>query len=338
MTDPRAKILDILSAAKRVLITTHVRPDGDALGTSAAMALALRRKKIDSHVLLLSRLPRKYAFIYEENHIVHDDVEAGWPENYPLDDFDVLLVVDTGTWTQLPGLQERLAQWPKPKIVLDHHVTQEDWADAKLVQTDAAAAGQVAADLISLWQVPLDAPIASSLFLAIASDTGWFQYANTQPQTLRLAAQLMEAGADTQRIYELLYQNERVHRLALHTRVQQTMELLSDSRLAVMKVTRDDFDKTGAGVGDTENLINFPLQIRTVEVSILLVEPKDDGPIRASFRSKGQVNVARFAEQFGGGGHTRASGAKYKGTLQQAHDALVSAMQKSLAANPSPTP
>src|SRR5206468_2901514 len=136
-------------------------------------------------------------------------------------------------------------------------------------------------------------------------DTGWFQFSNTRPYTMRLAALLMEAGVDTDRMYQALYQNERPERVALQTRAQQSLELLADQRLAVMRVAKRDFEELKAGVGDTENLINIPLQIRSVEVSLLFVEAQDAGPVRVSLRSKGQVDVAKFAEQFGGGGHAR---------------------------------
>lgn len=334
MTDPYRRILDALGLCKRVLITTHSRPDGDALGTAAAMAMGLRRKRIDSEILLFNRLPVKYAFLFNENNIVHHDVEAGWPQPYPLEKYDALLVVDTGTWSQLPGLREHLDGWNKPRLVLDHHLTQEDWADVKLVETGAAAAGEIAAGLLAQWNIPIDRSIATALFVAIASDTGWFQFSNTRPATLRLAADLMEAGVDTDTIYQHLYQNEQAERLALQTRAQDSLELLQDGRLAVMRVLKADFEQTGARPEDTENLINIPLQIRTVEVSILMIEPPEGSPIRVSLRSKGQVDVARFAEQFGGGGHARAAGLKLPGSFQEVHDRVVAAMSRAMAVDP----
>lgn len=326
MIDSYQPILESLGRAKRVLVTTHVRPDGDALGSTAAIVLGMRKRNIPAEVLLLSHLPRKYAFIFNDAGIPHHDAEQGWPAGLSLDAFDTLLVVDTGTWSQLPGLKERLAHWPGRKLVVDHHLTQEDWADAKLVLTEAAAAGEIVAELLDQWQTPFDQATAAALFLAIASDTGWFQFSNTRPYTFRLAARLIEAGVNTDRMYQLLYQNERPERVALQTRAQQSLELLLNNRLAVMRVSKDDFDQTRANVPDTESLINIPLQIQTVEVSILLTEPRDFGPVRVSLRSKGQVDVARFAQQFGGGGHARASGLKLEGTLQQAHDRVVAEM------------
>ena len=331
--NPYRSMLDAIAKHRRVLVTTHVRPDGDALGSSVALMLGLRAMGIESELLLLSRLPAKYAFIVHDNAIVCHDMERRPTDVLDhLSRFDALIVCDTGTWSQLPGLKERVLAWDAPKLVIDHHLTQEDWATTKLVVTQAAAAGEIIAELLDQASVQIDGPIATALFLAIASDTGWFQFSNTRPYTLRLAARLVESGVNTDAMYQLLYQNERAERLALQTRAQQSLELLADGRLAVMRVRKSDFEETLADVQDTENLINIPLQIRAVQASIVLTEPKDGGPIRISLRSKGGVDVARFAEQFGGGGHARASGLKIDGTLEEAHDRVVSAMIAELKA------
>lgn len=331
VSDQYQQIIDTLSRCKRVLVTTHVRPDGDALGTAAAMVLGMKKVGIDAEVLLLSHLPRKYAFAFHDYQIPFYDAENGWPANLDLSRFDALLVVDTGTWSQLPGVKEHTANWNVPRIVVDHHLTQEDWATAKLVVTEAAAAGEIAAELLECWDIKLDVPIATALFLAITTDTGWFQFSNTRPFTLRLAAMLVEAGVDTDRMYQLLYQNERAERVLLQTRAQQSLELLADGKLAVMTIRKRDFEQTGANVPDTENLINVPLQIRSVQASILIVEPLDFGPTRISLRSKGQVDVAKFAEQFGGGGHARAAGLKIDGDFDAARRKVVDAMVRTLS-------
>jgi phosphoesterase RecJ-like protein len=330
MSDLYTPLIDRLSSSRHVLITTHVRPDGDAIGTSAAMSLALRSKKIDSEVLLLSRMPDKYAFIFKDHNIRSCNLEAGCPD-LDFSKFDALLVVDTGTWSQLPGLKDRLNGFPGPRLVLDHHLTQENWADVKLVDTKAAAAGEIAAELLKQWHVPYDPPIATALFLALASDTGWFQFSNTTPHTMRLAADLMEAGVKTDRIYQLLHQNERIQRLELQTIAQQSLELLKDNRVAVMTLRKLDFQKCGADMTDTENLINIPLQVQTVEVAVLIVEPLDSGPIRVSLRSKNSLDVAKFAEQFGGGGHARAAGLKIPGNLEEIRTKIVQALLAQMA-------
>jgi len=330
MSDAYMEMIAALSACRRVLVTTHVRPDGDAIGTAAAMVMGLRHKGIAAEVLLLSHIPRKYAFLFAENAVVHQDAEQGWPAGLDLSRFDALLVVDTGTWSQLPGLKEKLVGWPGPKFVIDHHLTQEGWADRNLVVTAAAAAGEIVGELLDRWGIALDKGLATALYLAIATDTGWFQFSNTRPYTLRLAAKLMECGVDTDRMYQSIYQNERPERLKLATAAQQSLELLEGGRLAVMRVAKEDFQRTGATVGETEQLINFPLQAASVEVSVLLVEPPDGGAIRVSLRSKGGVDVSRFAEGFGGGGHARAAGLKISGRLAEAENTIVEAMRSRL--------
>jgi bifunctional oligoribonuclease and PAP phosphatase NrnA len=316
--DTYQRIIDTLKSAKRVLVTTHVRPDGDALGSTAAMVLGMKKAGIDAEVLLLSHLPSKYAFIFNDFKIPFFDVEKSWPADFNLDKYDALLVVDTGTWSQLPGLKDRLETWPKPKLVVDHHLTQENWADTKLVFTEAAAACEIVAGLLQQWDIALDSSIATALYVGIASDTGWFQFSNTRPFTMRLAATLMEAGVNTDQLYQHLYQNERSQRVLLQTQAMQSLELLAGEKLAIMTIRKEDFARTGAHVPDTENLINIPLQIRTVEMSLLFVEPPEGGPIRVSLRSKGSIDVAKFAEQFGGGGHARASGLKINSSIDLA--------------------
>lgn len=320
------QMIAALEASKKVLVTTHIRPDGDALGSAVAMMLALRRKGIAHELLLLSHWPTKYAFLREQLAISHHDAEKAWPGKLDLKSFDALLVVDTGTWSQLPGLQESLKDFVGRKLIIDHHRTQESWADLKLVDTAAGAAGEIVAELLDAWGIALDQEIATALFIAVTTDTGWFQFSNTRPQTLRLAARLLEAGVDMDGIYKRLYQAERHERVHLQTRAMQSLELLCGGKLAVMTLRKGDFHDTKANVPDTENLINIPMQIGSVEVSMLITEPIDFGPTRISLRSKGAVDVAKFAERFGGGGHARASGLKLEKDVAASHDEVVAAM------------
>jgi len=334
-TDSYRPFLENLSSKRCVLTVTHVRPDGDALGTAVAMILGMRRKGIESRLLLFDPPPAKFAFLLAENKIDWFSIAKGWPADAKLDSFDALLVVDTGTWSQLPALKDHLANFKAPRLVLDHHLTQEEWADVKLVDTEAAAAGQIAAELFKRWNVQLDAPMATALYLAIATDTGWFQYSNTRPATLRLAADLLDAGADSDRIYQAAYQNERPQRLALIARALQSLELLAAGRLAVVSVTKEDFAQTGADSGDTENLINIAMQVGTVQVSVTISEEPSGTRQRVSLRSKGQLDVAAFAQKFSngqGGGHARAAGLRIDGDLATARRNLTAALIAALDA------
>ena len=337
MTDAITAFINELESCRRVLVTTHVRPDGDALGTTAALVLGMRAKGIEASVLLLSHLPSKYGFVYTEHDVPWTDVEAGFGADFSLDGYDALLVADTGTWSQLPGMQKYVEAFGGKRLVLDHHLTQQDWATTKLVKTTAAAAGEITAELLERWGVALTPAMATCLFVALVSDTGWFQFSNTSPHTLRMAADLVEAGVDTDRVYQLLYQNERPERVMLQTRALASLQILAGDRLAIMTVRATDFAQTKAGVADTEAVINVPLQIKTVAASVLLTEPTTPGgPVRISFRSKGAVDVAAFAQQFGGGGHARAAGAKYDGPIDDAVHKVTEAMTRQLEGQSGP--
>jgi len=334
---PLRRLLDRLSGARNVLVTTHVRPDGDALGSAAALQLGLTAKGIASHVLLLSRLPDKYAFVFERAGVEFTAAaeDGTLPPREWFERHDAVLVVDTGTWSQLPGLEPILPALPAAKLIVDHHQTQQGWADVLWQDTTAAAAGEMVEELLKAWGVPLTAEMAHALFVAIVSDTGWLQYSNTTPRTLRLVADLVAAGVDTDAVYQRLYQNEKQQRLLLMQRAMASLRFEQGGRVAVMLIGPDDFAASGADVPDTESLVNVPLQVREVQVSVVLTQPPGGGPIRASLRSKGAVDVAKFAEQFGGGGHARAAGAKFAGlTLEAARDLVLAALA---TAAPAPT-
>ena len=321
-------LIEPLSAARRVLITTHVRPDGDALGTTAALSRGLRANGIDSTCLLLSDLPAKYAFLYDG--VPHHVAPDGGLNGLRLDDFDALLVADTGTWSQLPGLKEAVTAWAKPKLVLDHHRTQQDWATAKLVDVTAASATELAADFLDAWGVPLDPSIATCLYAGLVTDTGWFQYSSVTARTFRLAARLRDAGADHDGLYERIYQSESAGKVFFHARGLATLALDGGGRVASMQVGPADRAAAGAGDGASEGLVNVPLQIAGVEASALFNAPDDAGPVRVSVRTKGELDAAAFAQRYGGGGHARAAGLRVEGPVERVRRDVVAAMVEAL--------
>ncbi len=326
--DAVQQMIDALAGCRRVLLTTHASPDGDALGTTAAMALGLERKGIEAECLILTPQPFKYEFVYGDANIKWHFI--GDVKDVPglLAKFDALLVCDTGTWSQLPGLREPVTAFTGRKLVLDHHVTQEDWADLKLVDTQAGAAAEIAMTLLKRWEVTIDAALAQPLYVAMATDTGWFAYSNTSARTMHLAAECLEAGVEPNTLYQRLYQSERARRMMLHAAGYSSLELLADERLAVMQVTADDFRRTQTKMPATEDLVNWPMAIGSVEMSIFLAENADAAggrPVKLSFRSKGQVDVAKLAETFGGGGHPRAAGARIDAPLPEARQRVIEA-------------
>ncbi|HQY89568.1 MAG TPA: DHHA1 domain-containing protein, partial [Tepidisphaeraceae bacterium] len=208
----------------------------------------------------------------------------------------------------------------------DHHRTQEPWGDARWVDATAAAAGEMAYRLVRDLGAPIDRPMALALFVAIASDTGWFQFNNTSPGTMRLVADLMESGIDFDRMNQLLNQNERVERLKLQQRAMNSLRI--EGNVALLSLSKKDFEESNGSVRDTENLVNIPLIAREIQIAILLTEQPEGGPIRVSLRSKGQIDCSKFAEQFGGGGHARAAGLKIEGSLDEALQRILNALHQ----------
>jgi phosphoesterase RecJ-like protein len=202
-------------------------------------------------------------------------------------------------------------------LVIDHHITADGLGDVELIDTTAAAAGLIVYDLLKCAGWPLTEKIARALFVAVATDTGWFHFANTDSRTLTVAAELTGAGAKPSQIYHDLYQNFSPQRFRLMAAMLTSLELHFDGRFAVVRLSRQDFERTGAAHKDTENLIDECRRIGAVEVAALFVELKD-GRIRCSLRSRGAVDVRQIAQKFGGGGHKMAAGTYLPAPLDNA--------------------
>ena len=303
----------------RFLITTHVRPDGDALGSQFAMAEALERLGKQVRRVIASRLPPRYGFM-DPGHAVRV-FEAPGDE---FRDCDAALVLDTGTWNQLAEVGPFLRGLPAAKFVIDHHRTQDDLGGGRIVDVTAEACGRLTRDAIRALGVPLTETMASHLFVALAMDTGWFRHPSTTPATYGLAEELVAAGARPTVIYDHLYEMSTLPRLHLTGLALSRLRALAGGRVAHTEIHLADYRATGAVPLDTEDLVNYPRSLEGVEVALLFIE-QPDGAVKVSFRSRARVDVARLAEQFGGGGHRLASGTTLPGPLEVARERVLQA-------------
>ena len=248
---------------------------------------------------------------------------------------DTLVIVDTNSLIQLPGLEGYIsasrASGSLRIVVIDHHVTGDHLGDVELIDSQAAAAGEIVYDLFKAAGWSITPRIAESIFVALSTDTGWFKYGNADSRIFHTAAELIELGVHPNAIYRRLYQSFSPARLALMTRMLEHLELHHDGRIATQYILRKDFDETGASGPDTENLIDECQRISTVEVAILLVELAD-GKFRCSLRSKGSVDVRSVAQAYGGGGHTLAAGVTLPGPLTSAVTRLVEDVRRQMPA------
>ena len=317
--------VDLIGGANTVLVTTHTKPDGDACGCVAALCEILTALGKKVQALMLTEVPQWYEFLFTEKAPVFgEDVTAEQILQGRLGEFDLIIVVDADSYSQLGDFEEFLKQnntqygrRHKPVLVIDHHATSDGVGDVRLVDSSAAATGLIVLDLIKHAGWAVTERIAEALFVAIATDTGWFQFSNTDSRVYAACAELTDAGAKPTQVYEKLYHNFSHSRFRLMLAMLGTLELHFDGRFAVQHILQRDFERTGTTYADTENLINECHRISTVKASALFVEFKD-GRIRCSLRSRGGVDVSKIAEKFDGGGHKSAAGAYLPGPLQKA--------------------
>ncbi|MFM9994373.1 MAG: DHH family phosphoesterase [Phycisphaerales bacterium] len=321
-----AEIAAWLKTCRVVVLVTHVKPDGDAVGSTIGVARALARLKINAVPWYVGPMPDWLPAV--ANPTKHRVIDAhGLPPEAP----DGVLVLDTGSWTQLHDVADWLRERHGITAVIDHHAHGEpDVAPRRWIESDCASVCQPAAELCRLLlgkprldDLPRD--VAEPLYLGVATDTGWFRHSNVSPRVFRDAASLLAAGADHPRLYEAIEQQNRASRLALMARALASLEMLRDGRAAVMTLTLQDFHDSRAAPTDSGGFVDLPLTVTGVMVSVVITEaftgPHGTNVTKISIRSKEAANAIdanALAQKLGGGGHIRAAGAKMPVTLAEA--------------------
>ena len=318
--------VDLINESKNCLLTTHTRPDGDACGCIVAISDVLASLRKKAKALMLSPMPEWYEFLFPEKvPVLDEDIKLDHLMEGRFGEFDLIIIVDTNSYTQLDDFGQYLKQARTPVLIIDHHATADGLGDVELVNSDVAATGLIVYDLIKFARWSVTEKIAEALFVAVATDTGWFQFSNTDSRVYRCCAELIDAGANPTEIYHSLYQNFSHERFQLTLAMLNTLQMHLDGRYATQHILQRDFQQTGATYKDTENLINECRRISTVEAAALFVELKD-GRIRCSLRSKDTVDVSKIAAKFGGGGHKMAAGTFLSGPLEEAKKTILTEM------------
>ena len=338
-TQTTADVARTLRSASRVLVLTHARPDGDALGASLALVRSLGRVNVAAMPAYVPSMPRwSRQVIADTPHVL---LEAGASETLAgLPEPDAIVVVDTGAWMQLDEVKGYLVSRTGKIVVIDHHLSgSANLSAARLLDTRAAAVAEVVAPVcVALLGVGtperLPRDVAEPLYLGLATDTGWFKYSNTRPETLHLAAQLMKAGVDHSRLYEWVEQQDRPSRLALQARALASLEYFDNQSIAVMSLSRADFEASHADTEDAGGFAADALRVAEIQVCAVLTEMagRDPGaPVtKISLRSKpgeGALDVAALCQKLGGGGHARAAGVKIAAPLAEAKARIVAAIR-----------
>lgn len=319
--------LQRIRAATRILITTHARADGDAIGCVAAMQRVLRQQGKSATAYVHEPVPERYTFLTKAEPL---DVWQAGTAAKALGENDLLLILDTCAAVQLGDIAPPIRDASLAKLAIDHHITRDDIVDEAFVDTTAGACAQLVLRVCEKAKWSLDAPTATLLFTGLTTDTGWFRFSNADSEAFRDAAKLIAAGAVPNELYETLFLCEVLPRVRLMGEVMTSFELSADGRLAIIPVTHDMLTRSGATRQMTEDIINEPMRLGSVVVSVMLTEPEGDEPVRASFRSKRDVDVAKVASRWGGGGHSRAAGAKIKGSLTSVKVQVAAALNEAM--------
>jgi len=293
-------IIKRIRSGQRFLVTSHLNPDGDAVGTSVGLARLLRRVGKSTRVWLRDPVPELYLpAVGNERVHLGSEPPAGFP-----DAFDTVVALECPTLDRC-GLQESLTQLPV--INIDHHLGNENYGVANWVDSAAPAVGEMVLRLAEAMRLELDTETANALYLALETDTGGFRFSNANTRAFEAAATLVDDGASPELVSKWLYESRPLSTLRLLGAVLSDLQVVGDGRIASVLVTQETYRACGATQRDTEGLIDFPRSIEGVE-AVALVRELEEGGFKVSLRSRGDISVESVARRHGGGGHRNAAG------------------------------
>lgn len=294
------ELLRKIRAGNRFLLTSHINPDGDAIGSALGLARILHRQGKGALVWLRDPFPSVYRPLPGTGRIhVGQEAPAGFPEM-----FDGVVVLEC-PGPDRTGLEEEIHRLPLFNI--DHHLGNQHYGEINWVDPAAPAVGEMVYRLAQGLKVDLDPDTATTLYLTLVTDTGGFRFSNATPLAFEAAASLVREGAEPPRVAQWLYESQPVGVLRLLAEMLATLELDADGRIATVYLEPEMYERAGASPGDAEGLIDYPRSIGGVD-AVGLLRRLDDGTYKVSLRSRGEVDVERIARQHGGGGHRNAAG------------------------------
>lgn len=321
-------IAERIRAASSIMLTTHARPDGDAVGSVYGLARGIKANGGKPEIVFMGPIePPLKGLMRDIDYKLCDQTP-------PTSEPDLIILLDTGSWAQVRPIADYLRPRREKIIGLDHHSAGDDIAAERWVVTTAASTTEVVASLFDTlgWEITGGpGSIAEALFVGMATDTGWFKYGNATAHTFHTAARLIEAGVDRMALYAQIEQTYRAQRLQLEGRGLASLQYFADGKVAIQTLRMKDFKDTGAKTEDMTGLVNSPLVVGSVCVSILLAQ-HEKSRTKISFRSKvppggrqlsALENVNQLAQRFGGGGHVHAAGATVETDLDSALEQVI---------------
>lgn len=309
-----------LVPGRQVALSTHMNADGDGCGSEAALARLLAQRGMTSRIVNPTPWPALFDFL------LGDDVDERTDEGAAaLSGIDLLIVVDISDVKRLGGLTDRVRRLTVPRLVIDHHVASDDPAgEIVFTDTTACATGELVYDLACELELELTPDIAQSLYAAILTDTGGFRYSNTTPRSHAIAGELLSRGVDPEEMYQRVYASAPAGRVRLLAEVLTTLGIDDSCGLAWLTMGAGALERHHVRSEDLDGIVEHARSIAGTRMA-LFFRDLGYGKVKISFRSTGDVDVNRFARQFGGGGHVKAAGALVTGSLDDVRDQIVSA-------------
>lgn len=306
-----------------IAVTSHFRPDGDAIGSTLALGLALQSMGKKVYMWNEDGVPVRYAFL-EGAELIQP-----LPETVPAD-VEMLICVDTGDWKRLGDrTQQLLVDFPLI-VNVDHHGTNTRYGHLQVIEPETAACSFVLFNMLKSWGVKMTRPVADALYVGISTDTGSFQYGSTTPEVMHAAGELLAAGVDVADVNRRVYQEVPYSSLLMQREVLNHMVVEAGGRLAHYSMPAGRKAELQVSLEDTKDLVDVVRVLQGVKVAIIF-EDLEDGRIRVSLRSKdASISVAAIASLFGGGGHAMASGIRMRGELADCREKVLNAVRKEL--------
>lgn len=321
MNNSLREIANVLHEAESVLLFPHVNPDGDSIGSCAALCRTLRLRGKEAWILTEDEIPANLVFL-DKGYSTKEMDKIRRP--------DVCICVDCGDVSRFPKRAEKFLSG-ETTICIDHHMTTRLFCDYNYVDSQEAATGQIIFELLKEFGAEPDKETAEALFAAITTDTGDFQYSNTQKKSHLITAELYDWGADFNKVSVEIYENVRLEKIRLKSAAMETLKIIGGGKGAIVKVSQSMLDKTGALMDESEGLAQELRSIAGVEYSAVLKEYEHE-LIRVSLRAKRKGDVSQIASALGGGGHLKAAGCTIRETLENAADKvekeMLAAIQK----------
>ena len=307
-------ILEEIKKADKIAILAHENPDGDAIGSSLAMKLALKQLGKEADVII-PEFPKSFEFLPGANEIIKES---------NVEQYDVTFALDCASIKLLNGFVKYFDN-AKTKIVIDHHSSNTMFGDLNYVDQDAPACAQLLLVVFNYFNIDVTQDIGTCILTGIITDTGGLRYEGVTAETFRFVAELCEKGVKVSKVYEQVFASKTRAKFDLHRIALNRLEFLENGRVAFTYITKEDEEKVGASNGDYDGIVENGRDVEGVEVSVFLRETSTG--IKVSLRSKTQVNVSQVALIFGGGGHVRAAGCKIQGNIEQVKNQILNTVR-----------